>query len=162
MKSDAENFEDRIVRTLTNYLSSFIPRTYYRWGGSCPLSGLDCSGLIIAGFQAIGLVPAKQWDATAAGLYIHFTSNARGQVVKYPREGDLAFYGKIGPSATHVGYCMDDYFLIEAGGGDRNCVDEMTAAKRNAFVRLRPITYRDDLIGFVRPNYSLVKSKLFG
>jgi hypothetical protein len=155
----SENFEDRIVRTLTQYLFSFVPRTYYRWGGACPLSGVDCSGLIISGLQAIGLA-GKSWDTTAAGLYIHFTTDIRGQAVQYPREGDFAFYGKSGPAATHVGYCMDDYFLIEAGGGDRHCTDEATAARKNAYVRLRPITYRDDLVGFARPNYSVLRSKL--
>lgn len=62
-----------------------------------------------------------------------------------PRAGAVVFFGKDSASVVHVGFCLDDYTMIEAGGGDSTTNPE-TASPRNAFVRLRPAKYRRDYL----------------
>ncbi len=40
----------------------------YRWGGNDPLAGFDCSGLVIEGLKAAGVLP-RVGDWSAAALY---------------------------------------------------------------------------------------------
>ena len=69
----------------------------YRWGGSSPGSGFDCSGLVQYVYAKVGI----ELPHYAAGQYGHGRRVGRGSL----RAGDLVFFSGLG----HVG--------IYAGGG---------------------------------------------
>ena len=78
---------------IANHLTG-IP---YRWGGSSPGSGFDCSGLVQYVYGKVGI----QLPHYAAGQYQYGRQVTRGSL----RAGDLVFFSGLG----HVG--------IYAGGG---------------------------------------------
>jgi len=69
----------------------------YRWGGSSPRAGFDCSGLVQYVYAKVGI----RLPHYAAGQYGHGRRVSRGSL----RAGDLVFFSGLG----HVG--------IYAGGG---------------------------------------------
>lgn len=127
--------EDSLI---LEYALGFIG-TPYIWGGAGPI-GFDCSGLIVELLKARGWVGSK-FDATAHML---FEMTHDGATLK-PRTGALAFYGR-GGRITHVGFCITDELMIEAGGGRSTTLTPELAEKHGAFVRIRPIYYRSDFI----------------
>jgi cell wall-associated NlpC family hydrolase len=121
----------------------------YIYGGSSPLVGFDCSGLVLELLMAVGLWKPGT-DATAQGIFNHFT--ALGRVATSSADlGALAFYGKSIAAITHVGLCLNDQLMIEAGGGDSTTVNREAAVRRGACVRIRPIKARRDLVAVVVP-----------
>lgn len=124
--------DDPILR----YLWSLVGKPYI-WGGKGP-NGFDCSGLVIEILRARGLVKSG-FDTTANGLFIR---TIRGGTLRGCKHA-LAFYGQMG-NITHVGYCIDEEYMIESGAGNSSCVDEASASKLGAFVRLSPIYSRKD------------------
>ena len=78
---------------IANHLTG-IP---YRWGGSSPRAGFDCSGLVQYVYAKVGI----HLPHYAAGQYGHGRRVSRGSL----RAGDLVFFSGLG----HVG--------IYAGGG---------------------------------------------
>lgn len=139
------------VVLLTRYLHSFIG-VKYKYGGSNPISGFDCSGLIIEGLQAIGFLPHGS-DYTAQSLYNYLISDNRAASPIEISEGCLVFFGRDKASIGHIGYALNTKFMIEAGGGDSHTLDTDTADHRNAFVKIRPIKYRKDYLTVLIPNY---------
>jgi len=117
----------------------------YQWGGATPL-GFDCSGLVLEVLRARGLV-SNSFDATAHNIFIATKS---GGVLK-PEVHALAFFGGK-QRVTHVGYCISPEFMVEAGGGGANTTSLEMAVKQNAFVRLRPIFSRKDLLAIHVPD----------
>lgn len=118
----------------------------YRWGGDDPVDGFDCSGLCIELLQAAGVFPQGK-DLPAAGLadfYSQFSSGPHGF-------GSLVFFGT--GRISHVGFCLTELLMLEAGGGGSKTLTLADAAKQNAFVRVRPIKTRKDLVGFRHPPY---------
>ena len=125
------------------YAKSFLG-TPYVWGGQSP-QGADCSGFVIMVLQAEGLLPAK-FDTNAQGLYNLFKDFKTVQNFR----GCLVFYGKSKTKITHVGLCLDDKQMIESGGGNSTTVNLSEANKSGAHVRIRPITYRKDLVDVLK------------
>lgn len=123
----------------------------YRWGGDDFIEGYDCSGFVIELLQAAGVIPHGQ-DLTAQGLY-NFMSVKGTEMDERPCLGALAFYGKSREQVTHVAFVLERYTMIEAGGGGRTTTDEEKASRQNAFIRLRPINYRSDLLRIWLPKY---------
>lgn len=119
----------------------------YRWGGDDPMAGFDCSGLVIELLQSVGVLP-KWFDTTADGLRKH----NQVKPISEPKFGALVFYGRKS-KVTHVGFCLNDTVMIEAGGGGSKTTSEDAAIKQNAFVRIRPIKSRSDLICYGMPEY---------
>lgn len=117
--------------------------TWYRWGGDDP-SGFDCSGLVIELLSSVGIVP-NGFDSTAEGLRQLFSAKS----VPGPAEGCLVFYGAT--KATHVAYVIDESHAIGANGGSSKTTDLAAAIRDNAFVKVRPIHYRSDILGYVDP-----------
>ncbi len=70
----------------------------------------------------------------------------------YPDFGKLAFFGK--GKATHVGLCLNDKLMVEAGNGGRKIKTMKDAIENNAFVRIRPIERRKDLIAKIMPDWA--------
>ena len=130
------------ITLLTDYLMRFIGLPYH-WGGDDPLEGFDCSGLIIEGLKAFGIVP-HNFDTTSQGLFNKYYN----KLIVIPDEGNLVFFGKGKDKISHVGYCISKDFMIEAGGGSSDTKDIETAKRRNAFIRIRPIEYRSDFVGY--------------
>lgn len=125
------------------YVSRFIGLPY-KWGGSNPIEGFDCSGLIIEYLSAAGEWKHGQ-DTTAQGLYDRFYLNGCN-TTDDPDFGDLVFFGKSEEKITHIGLAIGGGLMIEAGGGGRKCLTKVDAANSDAFVRIRPIRYRRDLV----------------
>lgn len=115
----------------------------YRWGGDDPMAGFDCSGLVIELLQSCGVLP-KGIDMTAQGLFQYPVF----QPVSFATLGALAFFGASKSQVTHVGFCLNDQLMLEAGSGGSSTVDLATAIKQNAYVRVRPIKSRKDFVGF--------------
>jgi cell wall-associated NlpC family hydrolase len=132
------------------YLEHYIGLPY-RWAGDDPMDGFDCSGLVCEGLAAVGYY---QQDTTARGLYVLTSDHA--VPTDSLRRGDLVFYGPDLDSIRHIGIVwavLDTgaVLMMEAGGGGSTTVDRAAAVRQNAFVRVRPISRRTDLVAATRP-----------
>ena len=132
---------------LLSYAMRFVG-VPYKWGGDDPLQGIDCSGFVIELLKSQGLV-AKSFDANAQAIYQRYESSK----VYKASFGALVFFGKDNTKITHVGFALDHNVMVEAGGGDSTTVNAVVAAEKNAFVKVRPILSRTDLVAMVRPKY---------
>jgi len=138
-------------KILVDYAMKFCG-TPYIWGGDDPISGIDCSGLAIELLKASGVVKKKDYDNTAQGLFKDLLNwGGKANVQAYPCS--FVFFGKSSTEITHVGFCISPTLMIEAGGGGSNVTNVAAAAKFNAYVRVRPILARTDLVGYVHPIY---------
>lgn len=123
------------------YLQSLLLKPYY-YGGSSPLIGLDCSGLVVEFLQAAGKMKHGD-DATAQGLFHRYYVHKNTDIPKF---GDLSFYGKTIDAITHIGICLNSELMIEAGGGTSGTKSLEAAIQQNAFIKIRPIKYRKDFL----------------
>jgi len=123
----------------------------YRWSGDDSIEGYDCSGLVVEILTAAGVLPHKS-DFTAQGLFDKFSITGTSMDDK-PCLGCLTFYGKSREQVSHVGFVVDAKTIIEAGGGGRTTTDKEKASDQNAFIRLRPLNYRSDLLRVILPKY---------
>lgn len=121
----------------------------YRWAGDDPMAGVDCSGLVLELLKADGVVQGPI-DMTAQHL---FNLLERGKTAAL-RYGTLLFFGKSDQQITHVALAMTGRHMLEAGGGGSSTVNLEAAIRQNAFVRIRPITSRTDLVAMVDPPWS--------
>ena len=125
------------------YLMSFIG-VPYMWAGNNPLTGFDCSGLICEGLRAHGFIFA---DMNSQGLYNFFLKQGkRSQLAP----DSLLFFGKSRDEISHIAMAIDESTMIEAGGGNETTTTLSAAKAANAFVRVRPITYRKDLVAVLK------------
>ena len=134
---------------LISYALSFVGQPY-RWGGDDPINGFDCSGLVQEILAAIGMDPEQ--DQTAQGLYNHFSKPGNHTAEMWPA-GALCFFGDSDKRITHVGFSIGSGLMVEAGGGGSKIISRDTAATANAYVRVRPIQRRGDLVAVLTPNY---------
>lgn len=135
------------IESAVNYAWYFIG-TPYLWGGENPIEGYDCSGFVQEVLRSVGLDPTG--DQTAQALWEYFKKE--GDAAPKPRAGALAFYGSR-YRISHVAFCINDHQIIEAGGGGKKTRSKEDAANHNAFIRLRPIDHRKDLIEIRMPCY---------
>lgn len=124
-----------------DYIMRFTGQ-WYKWGGDDP-SGFDCSGLVVEYLQAGGKIPRKS-DFTADQLMGMFPK------IPAPRRGGLVFFGKNGV-ATHVEICLNNSLSLGASGGGKNTVTVEDAMRDNAFIKVRPITSRSDVLAYNDP-----------
>lgn len=134
---------------LREYAMQMVGRPYI-WGGDDPILGFDCSGLVQELLASVGMDPPG--DQTAQALYDHFLTRAKAGVQSC---GALAFYGPSLKAINHVAMMIDDRRVIEAGGGTSNVLSVADAARVNAYVRVRLLRHRKDLLGTLMPNYPL-------
>lgn len=120
----------------------------YKWGGSNPITGLDCSGFVQQILASAGIDPPG--DQTAQALYNYFCES--GTFNTYSA-GALAFYGQNVNKIIHVGFMIDQYRIIEAGGGDSTTRTKEDAALKDAFVRVRLVKHRKDFLLTLKPKY---------
>jgi len=119
--------------------------TFYSWGGDDP-SAFDCSGMYVEILKSTGQLPRKR-DWTAQGIYNTFSSN----VVLLPHAGDLVFFGSSTNSIIHVEMMFDDLRTIGASGGGSRVRTEADAIRYNAFIKIRPLASRSDLVVIIDP-----------
>jgi hypothetical protein len=136
---------------LKDYAMQFVGVPYL-WGGDDPMKGFDCSGFVIELLSAVGAFPDKT-DSTAQGLYEYLLP--MGKFNEYGL-GSIAFYGKDLKHISHVAFCLDQYVMLNAGSGDSKTVDLQSAIKQNAFIKMRPIKYRKDFLGVIKPDYRAI------
>jgi len=130
------------IKLCTLYIREFIGLPYI-WGGDDPIKGFDCSGLCIEALRGVGRLPRKgDWSA--------HTLSTMFPPISGPQEGALVFYGSP-TKITHVAYCINDKFCIEAGGGGKDNQDIEDAIYNNAYVRQRSILSRGDIVMFNNP-----------
>lgn len=119
----------------------------YLWGGSDPMSGFDCSGLVLECLAGVGV--RFQTDMNAQALYNHF----KDKKISTAQKDALVFYGSAPDHITHIAIAINENQIIEAGGGGRDTVTIDVAKRRDAFVKVRPINYRKDLQSIVMPTF---------
>jgi len=120
----------------------------YFYGGEDPIEGFDCSGLACEYLKAGGKLP-NSVRVSAQNLYLRFSM--KGNDIDEPKRGALVFYGSSTNDIGHVAICLDKYSMLEAGGGSRSTDTDEEAADRDAFVRVRPINRRKDIVAYVDP-----------
>src|SRR3990167_4691210 len=129
------------------YAKSFIG-VPYRWGGEHPSEGYDCSGFIQEVLASIGFDPPG--DQTAQTLY---QRQKNCSSILEPEAGAVLFFGKSLMKITHVALAIDKLHMIEAGGGTKTTTTLKRAVEQKAFVRIRPIKSRSDLLDCILPFY---------
>ncbi|HEX7043754.1 MAG TPA: C40 family peptidase [Burkholderiales bacterium] len=90
----------------------------YRYGGSSPRVGFDCSGLVHYSYARAGAAVARTTDAL-------YRSSRRIPTARL-RPGDLLFFNQQGKRASHVGiYLGDKRFVHAPSGGKRVSVGSL-------------------------------------
>lgn len=138
---------------LYDYAMSFNGKPYI-WGGDDPVIGFDCSGLVIELLQSQGILP-RGYDSTAQNLYLTLRKAGNNQALDF---GTCLFFGADIGRITHTGFALSPAIMLEAGGGGPGVRDFQSAAAKNAYIRVRPINWRGDLVAKNMPNYSWRKS----
>lgn len=118
--------------------------TPYIFGGD-DFSSFDCSGLMVEILQAVGLIPHGS-DFSAAGLYDKFETGA----VERGYAGCLIFWYS-GVKIVHVEMMIDSSHSMGASGGGSLTTTIADAIKSNAFVKMRPIGYRNQTFVILDP-----------
>lgn len=119
----------------------------YIWGGDDPILGFDCSGWTQE-FLAAGGIKLSS-DHTADMLYRKFLKEGK------PSTGEacaLAFYGSVN-KVTHVATLVSPELIVEAGGGGSASTSSAAAASLNAYMRMRYVKQRGDLVAIIMPNW---------
>lgn len=140
------------MNLLRDYALSFVG-TEYHYSGDDPLGGFDCSGFVQELLKSAGVVSHNTSKMNAQMLFDLLEPNS---VQNAWALGSIAFFGESLKKISHIGFCLDAYRMIEAGGGDSDTVTHDVAIKRNAFVRIRPIKYRKDFLLVMKPSYATI------
>ena len=115
----------------------------YRWGGDDPLAGFDCSGLVIEGLKAAGILPREgDWSAEQLANGV-FREYARLADVRSFTRGSLLFWNRGAPARIgHVEIVWavvgGKVFTIGASGGGSAETSLERAIEENAYVKIRP------------------------
>ena len=128
-------------------LSAILPYigTWYSWGGDNP-DGFDCSGLAIEFLKSVNKFP-RSLDGTAQDLWARYKS----QRVDKPSRGCLVFWKNSEGKAIHVEVMLNNHLAIGASGGGSKTTTKEAAIKANAFVKVRSIYTRKNILGFIDP-----------
>lgn len=138
------------VEIAVDYAKRFIGRPYI-WGGSHPSLGYDCSGFVQEILASVGFDP--KGDQTAQTLFDHFQSIDKITPIAKPETAAILFFGNSTRKITHVSFAIDELHMIEAGGGGSKTLTVKDAVKDEAFIRIRPIFNRKDLVACLLPKY---------
>lgn len=134
------------MEKLIAYAKTFVGIPY-KWGGKTPL-GFDCSGLIQEILSTVGIDPPG--DQNAQAYFNHFLMHGLTSEIT---TGALIFYGKDVGNIVHIAMVINEHQVVEAGGGDATVLTPTDAERRRAYVRIRPITKRKDIVGIFLPVY---------
>jgi cell wall-associated NlpC family hydrolase len=123
----------------------------YIFGGKNPLQGEDCSGLVCEFLKALGKLKTNDELGSQALFNLY-----KGQGVSNRQTGALVWYGKSVTEIDHVAMFLDGTFIVEAGHGTADTLSKEIATQRGAFTRVRPYTYRADLVEIIAIDLGLV------
>ncbi len=144
-----------LIDYLVIYAFSFVG-TPYKFGGNSPLDGgMDCSGFVQEILKAGGILP-NHVDLSAQQIYDKLNgvqSSGLGPDLGDPKAGAVSFYGLDTSHIDHVGFLINEGFMLSAAGGDASTITAEDAMMSEAFIKLRPINYRGDLVAVIMPNY---------
>jgi hypothetical protein len=108
---------DSLVETAKRFVG--VP---YRWGGSTPAGGFDCSGLTQAVYQLNGLnLPRSSKIQYQAGVPIKRSQLSRGDLVFFATSG--------GRTVSHVGIYIDRNRFIHAPGRGKRIRTERLSSR---------------------------------
>lgn len=124
------------------YARQFIG-TPYVWGGNNPLRGWDCGGFVCEVLRSCGILRERE-DLNSQMLYDRFRERAKPRALV--EAGDLLFYGQNASRITHVSLAVSPSRIIESAGGGPKTDSITMAAVHGAFVRERPISFRQDIV----------------
>jgi cell wall-associated NlpC family hydrolase len=131
------------MQLLYDYALRFVGIPY-RWGGTNPMEGFDCSGLCRLLLHSQGIPTNIPGNAKSlAAEFSHLPSA--------PQLGALVFYADKAGNVDHVALCLNEYQHIEAAGGDHTTLSLQRAIEQNAFVRVTPL--RSNHVGIFMPEY---------
>lgn len=130
---------------VTAFALSFLGKEYI-YGGNGPY--VDCSGLVIQILKSAGIGPKH--DMTAQQLFEHYF---RGAKWDHRDWGSLCFFGRSTNSISHVGFLLNDSQLIESAGGNSLTITKERAQEMGAFVRIRVLDSRQDLVAILGLQY---------
>ena len=130
----------------------------YRWGGNgVPNAygyiGYDCSGLVIKVLEDLKVIPVG-YDMSAQGIYNW--CNKQQAVTSEMSCDSLLFFGPSISRISHVAISLGQidgvYMMIEAGGAGRgsDSMSEKDLLKKNARVRIMPVSNRQDLVSGIK------------
>ncbi|MBI1810141.1 MAG: C40 family peptidase [Gemmatimonadetes bacterium] len=99
--------------------------TRYKWAGTNPAKGLDCSGFVQYVFAKLGIdLPHSSRElATMGGAVTKDTADMK--------PGDLMFFGK-GKRISHVGIYVGDGIMIHASSSNHSVVETPVVKYRPA------------------------------
>jgi len=133
--NNTANQPDASLNELTEYAASLIG-TPYKYGGTSPDSGFDCSGFVDHVFKhSLGKsLPRKSEDISRIGVAIK-SSNLK--------PGDLVFYNTLHKSFSHVGiYLGDGQFIHSPSDGKSvsvvNMKEQYWRKRYNGARRIKP------------------------
>lgn len=142
------------MQHIIDYAKSFLGVPYKFGSNNINDGGIDCSGFVCELLRAAGELGKE--DLSAQGIYERLEGNA--SLVGGP--GSILFFGESVTKITHVAFALDNYLMIEAGGGDASTQDIKIAAKQNAMVRIRTLKWRKDLVASLKPRYAALGMSL--
>lgn len=110
----------------------------YKWGGKVP-PGMDCSGMVSQCLKAYGHLPPNSLKNSQM-LYDYFKERGINSSIE---KDSLLFFGDSVDDITHVSIALNSKQMIEAAGEGR-------IPTERGFVRVRPISIRDDLVAVIK------------
>lgn len=123
--------------------------TPYIYGGNTRWSGIDCSGFTQEIQWFAGINPS--YDQSAQ---MQYDRNSKQNWRSMLGKGAFIYYGKTRNGIYHVAFAISDKEIIEAGGGDSSTTSIQEAVRRNAKVRIMPITHRQrEIVAVLMPNW---------
>lgn len=125
---------------MADYASNFIGWKYIWGGNDAHAGGMDCSGLVLECLRSVGLWGNS--DTTAQGILSDLTPKSSVQAIA--QKGDILFFGQGATSISHVAIALNEWQMIEAGGGD--------SSSKRGMIRVRPIKWRKDCVAILRIN----------
>lgn len=136
-------------------LLSIGPVIWYRWGGTNPRTGMDCSGLVAwcCGELSTPLPLGRPNTDAMWKLLARVESGSE-------EGGDLALYGHgaVDPTdpASHVMVRLADGRVAGMSGGDHTTTTVEIAKAKNARLKIQSShLYRNDFIGWRRLPFTL-------
>lgn len=133
------------IEVMIRYAETFVGRVPYLWGGKT-FKGFDCSGFVSEILACCHLDPSGEQNAQS--IYSHFKEKGWKEQLS---RGSLLFFGRDRKSITHIAVAISKTFMIEAGGGDHHTTSVEAAYQANAFIRIRTIDNRRDLVAALYP-----------
>jgi len=144
------NIKAAYLRTQAAEYASLFIGTPYLWGGDDPMSGFDCSGLIVETLQAHGLLERGR-DYTAHGLRELFIGRGCLEITGLAYAGCIVFWPGRNNRIGHVAIMVDAEHMVHAAGGG-SAIDSLDDAKKfNAYIRKDRVGYRGDNYIIVDP-----------